>query len=128
MTERGITEGGKLETAARAPAQAPCKGPLDLHITFQSCQVFPACTACSGSPAKASTPRDFSLMPARSGAGDALQPLISRHLMRTLQSLTLTCTNSEWYRTVARVGKMDAKKHLDAQLNQLMSSNILQCM
>ncbi|CAK0786025.1 multicatalytic endopeptidase [Coccomyxa viridis] len=31
-------------------------------------------------------------------------------------------------RTVARVGKMDAKKHLDTQLNQLMSANILQCM
>ena len=30
--------------------------------------------------------------------------------------------------TVARVGKMDAKKHLDTQLNQLMSANILQCM
>ena len=26
------------------------------------------------------------------------------------------------------MGKMDAKKHLDTQLNQLMSANILQCM
>ena len=25
-----------------------------------------------------------------------------------------------------RVGKMDAKKHLDVQLNQLMSANIVQ--
>jgi 26S proteasome regulatory subunit N11 len=31
-------------------------------------------------------------------------------------------------RSVARVGKMDAKKHLDAQLNLLMSANIMQCM
>ncbi len=31
-------------------------------------------------------------------------------------------------RTVARVGKMDAKKHLDARLNELMSANIMQCM
>ncbi|BDA51082.1 26S proteasome non-ATPase regulatory subunit 14 [Coccomyxa sp. Obi] len=31
-------------------------------------------------------------------------------------------------RSVARVGKMDAKKHLDARLNELMSANIMQCM
>lgn len=31
-------------------------------------------------------------------------------------------------RSVARVGKMDAKKHLDIALNQLMSANIMQCM
>lgn len=29
-------------------------------------------------------------------------------------------------RNVARVGKMDAKKQLDSQVQQLMSSNILQ--
>lgn len=37
-------------------------------------------------------------------------------------------SDSVAHRSVARVGKMDAKKHLDTQLNQLMSANILQCM
>lgn len=31
-------------------------------------------------------------------------------------------------RSVARVGKMDAKKHLEAQLSTVMSANIMQCM
>ena len=49
-------------------------------------------------------------------------------LVRAFSEDGITSESEALRRTVARVGKMDAKKHLDTQLNQLMSANILQCM